>query len=285
MILNIIIFINFLNIKIMNECLVTKLKSSIQDESLPYLGGIVIEKWARENTVDNAYFSITMEKPGSISILNDSVFYIQNTTTPDTNNLKEKSLIAGQNSLYADPSNGVKLLIRNKYDIKSLIISSASLHLDDLKFSKNLISLHLSSFRGEGENIDSLKGLTNLRTIKISESNYTLEGDISSLSNIKSLTALNVTKSLIKGNIAVLGALTSLNELSIADTNISGSIESFVNAQIAAGRTSATVSFPYARVCKYITYMGSPLNGNSYLQPASDSNKLSWTSDGTITWS
>lgn len=101
----------------------------------------------------------------------------------------------------------------------------------------------------------------------------------SDFSNITTLVTLILEDnkiSTISGDIATLfGSLTRLTTLRIAGTNISGTVEGFVAAQIAAGRTTCT-GITIGRNLAGVTYNGSVISGSS-------SKTLSWTSANDIT--
>ena len=100
--------------------------------------------------------------------------------------------------------------------------------------------------------------------------NTFVSGDISKLGNLTKLTNLDVAQTSVSGDISKLGNLTKLTNLALGLTSVSGDIESFVQAQRAAGRSSASLT-------------GSSINwGEVTFDGSLTKGGLSWTST-TIT--
>ena len=74
-----------------------------------------------------------------------------------------------------------------------------------------------------------------------------ISGNISVLSSLNNLTRLVIfderTSSNIVGTLSSVGSLINLTSLALCQTAVTGSIEDFVEAQVAAGRTSGTCNF------------------------------------------
>ena len=108
----------------------------------------------------------------------------------------------------------------------------------------------------------------NLETLQLNRTS--VSGDISKLGNLTNLTNLDVAQTSVSGDISKLGNLTKLTNLALGQTSVSGDIESFVQAQRAAGRSSASLT-------------GSSINwGEVTFDGSLTKGGLSWTST-TIT--
>ena len=84
------------------DCLVTKLKASVNDESLRRLGEFRFKKReGMQETTDSTYFGIEVINSAILSILNDGCFFQAGTITPDTSAGKHKTLNSGMNYLWA----------------------------------------------------------------------------------------------------------------------------------------------------------------------------------------
>lgn len=126
----------------------------------------------------------------------------------------------------------------------------------------------------EGIDIESFKRCSSLNVLRISGytdryndmnpelSNFfsNFYGDISSLSEITTLTELNIAGvATINGNIASLGTLTNLTKLtSRINKGINGSLEDMLDAMVANGRVSGTLTCTF-QVETGITYGGSTI--------------------------
>lgn len=93
------------------------------------------------------------------------------------------------------------------------------------------------------------------------------------------MTELNISfNTLITGNIADFGPCVNLTTLNISNTGVTGSLEGFVAAQRAAGRTTCnSLSLPYIGEGQTITFNGAKITTIQY------TNTLSWTAN-TITF-
>ena len=134
-------------------------------------------------------------------------------------------------------------------------------------FPPNLETLQLNMTSVSGD-ISKLGNLTKLTILKLAQTS--VSGDISKLGNLTKLTNLDVGQTSVSGDISKLGNLTKLTNLALGQTSVSGDIESFVQAQRAAGRSSASLT-------------GSSINwGEVTFDGSLTKGGLSWTST-TIT--
>lgn len=266
------------------NCLITKLEASIEGGNDNYFGGIIIEKKTGSTSLQNVNITLAMAKAGKVIMLNDGYFYINNTTSKDTEVGKIKDLPYVEDNQIISASMGSKLCLVSKYDLTKLSMTQGLIDFDGLMYSRGLTHLSLFYCDITGGGLDSFREHRNLANFEVSQCNNTLSGDIASLANCINMERFNViASSHVNGNIASLGTVTALTYLGIADTGVTGAIEDFVSAQIRSGRSSGTIAIPYARACK-ITYQGVPLAQNSSVPSATGNEKFSWTSDGSISW-
>lgn len=258
----------------MNECLVTKLKASVEDASLPVIGEMIFTRRSKTN----AYFGLNVDDEIKVEILNDGYFYKDSTLT-ETIASKTKTVAAGNHAFYV--TEGSVIRVTPRYCISRIAFETAELDLSQLTYMTSLKEIVSSGTYTTG----SIEVLAPYRLTQISLhlTYYRIYGNLEVFEDLTELATFNVQRSHVIGDIAkCFGKSIKLTFLNIADSDITGSIESFVAAQIAAGRTTGTITFPYATACD-VTYNGISLRKNTDIT-ASDSNKLSWTSDGTITW-
>ena len=266
------------------NCLITKLEASIEGGNDNYFGGIIIEKKTDSTSQQNVNITFAMTKAGKAIMLNDGVFYRNNTTSEDTEVGKIKNLPFVVDNQIISVSMGSKLCLVSKYDLTKLSMTKGLIDLDGLMYSSEFTHLSLFYCGITGGGLNSFREHRKLVSFEVSQCDNTLSGDIASLANCTNMERLNViASSHVSGNIASLGTVTALTYLGIADTGVTGALEDFVSAQIRSGRSSGTIAIPYARACK-ITYQGVQIAQNSSVPSATGNEKFSWTSDGTISW-
>lgn len=266
----------------MNECLVTKLKKSVMDDSLRFIGELRFEKSTEfATTSDTVYFQISSKNEINVKILNDGIF-LKNDATPDIELGKDIVLTPGlTHSLFV--SLGSIVSITPRYDIDSLTLVASKFDISELSYMPELKKIYASGKYVSG-NVEVLDG-SKLEVIQLFSS-ASLYGDLSKISKLSNLKTLEVRDTNIEGDIVkVLGRSLQLSRLYAAGSKLTGSIEGLVASQIASGRNSGEIEIPYARSVFGITYKGIALAENSELPANAASNKLSWASNGTITWS
>lgn len=251
----------------MSECLITRLKSSVNDINLRKIGEFRFAKTSGYTpTKDNSYVDIklTVAQDVTVRILNDGVFYVSNTIEEDTTAGKIKTF---KNTtvvnFWVSPGSIVSVLY--KYDIYKFYTFCVDMNLSEMSNMTNMSYLHLPIN-------DTYKN--------------NLNGNIESLKKLNNLSYVNLLKSNINGDITeVFGSNINLTALHLPDTYVSGSLNDFVAAQIAAGRKSATIDFMWPQSYNYVTLDGVALKNNTTITSNSSTTKLSWNENGEITWS
>lgn len=196
----------------MAQCLVTRLKGTVDDESLMGLNEFRI-RIARIPSVSSATQGITLKfnKDTQIKIVGDGYFTDKSLTK---NNGKEMTIQAGEGQ-YVYLSNGdYELAICDKYALVEL-----SLHTDEYGASSVIKNYLL--------NIDDLKYSTSLETLYASS--QSVYGDISSLQNLMSLKILNLCDSQVRGDISSLNSLTAFTSFDVSLTDVVGDISALSN--------------------------------------------------------
>lgn len=203
-----------------NNCLLTKLKGTVNNDNLPIYETLVVEHIAVTTTAD---LFILYANDG-ISMIIDSdeiteVFDVSNNAhaLPWTINFT----VASNYSQIVRVKQKGKLKIKSKYALNGI---------DSLNKGNIHVSL-LSDFAYKNSPVSA-------NYLKLGNSN--VSGDISILAeNTPALQEINLQEcSKVTGTASDLGAFTNATVLTILHTQITGSIEEFVAAQIAHGRTS-----------------------------------------------
>lgn len=282
----------------MGNCFVTKLKETVNNSSLKKLGHVVYEL---KNPSTETFYILGTSKEGVIAEIRGAKF---DSGHYGTQVIDDTHISVGTNTtnnptfkIKDIESANVEVEVYDKYSI--IRIGYSIINLEDFDYS-NLMFIYnstlfghtstltkfvdLSVLQSSGGNltgdISSLSGLTSLSRLSIENANLT--GNISSLSGLTNLTDINLGNCpKVHGDIAALGTLTQLNRLSLwhGSTIInqySGSLESFVAAQRANGRTVNSTGIRDIYGLDGVTFNGSLI--------AYKLNRvLTWTAD-TITF-
>lgn len=238
------------------DCLVTKLKGIVNDDSLYGLGEIRISKsYADEFTQIGQSFRIAFIKDATIRIIGDGYF---TDSTGSSNNGKTIECTANTAVNFYVSNGNFEIALSDKYSIVYLGLSKADEATGSYNYNKtkNIVG-----------NLDALKYCTNMKTF-VAGIISNIQGDLKILGYLPSLRTLDISQTKISGNISVLKCpLESLNIDRCA--NIIGSVESFVAAQRGAGRTTGSCKLNVGSDSP-ITFDGSKLDNSN--------NSLSWTS-------
>ena len=216
--------------------------------------------------------TIVGEDPGAV-IIDSHNFYMGDTATVQTSSVR-----------VADANKDVDIVIDNKYLIEKLS-GVKEINLDDLKYvsllhfetigsnadeikingnisnfekSTNLSFISIRSTATVGD-VSSFRNMTEIKTLQLSSCSK-ITGDLSTVSNLRKLELFKVNGSQVSGNIHSLGVCTRLSELNLHGCNISGSVEDFVSAQRANGRTSGNIYFGWT-LGTNVTFNGAVVSG------------------------
>lgn len=204
----------------MGKCLVTKLSGSVNTDKLLKLGEMRIE-FSSISAPSNKTQGITLQsaKPITLKIVGNGYFTDKTLTENKGNTLS----ILPNSMTYIYVSNGdFYISIPDKYSLTVLSlfaeesgsdasVKNKTVYLDQIEYSTLLTILRISSENVIGD-IDSLKNLTSLTALNMSDLKN-VNGDIDSLKNLSSLRILQMFGSNLTGDIASLKALTSLETL------------------------------------------------------------------------
>lgn len=231
----------------MKDCYVTKLKDSVNNSNLEYFEKIKV----RFNTPDNDYLQISVNALTSFK-LSDATkrFYYDNNPNPaDSNEIITSS------SLYTQlkDSGDYDLIIYPKYNITTWQTVNYRI----------ATPLDLST---------SFEEAQNLTFLWVGGHENQLKGNISALKG-KDMTKVVMNSQAIYGDFAdAFGDMIHLEEFGLDSSQVTGTIESFVQRQVKAGRT--TYTFAAGKVGVLGTIPGITFDGASLPQKASD--YISW---------
>ena len=206
------------------DCLVTKLKGTVNDGSLPKLGSMLFKL---RTTTTNLVKIEAIGKDVSFSSADGSnVFSISSGGEEKTNviNVGESNTV-----FYVDASKGVTISIDNKYNLEKLDVYrsgdtnelTVDLNFEDLKYCKKLNWLSLTYMTLTGD-ISALQNLTALTSVNLGWTQ--VSGDISALSGLTALTGVNLYSTQVTGDISALQNLTALTGVDLAWTQVTGDI-------------------------------------------------------------
>lgn len=261
----------------MNNCLVEKYKGVVNNDNLAKLG--VLKLFA--NTVLNTGSQVVL-----LNISGEHIIKICNTneyvvsawsgcTKIDDHTVK----CTGNGAIIMSAECEAILEVQGKYDIEDFSVDNVTdiqggvdsfyTTLETLSLTKNLMSLTTSSF----------KKFSNITELRLGNTFVSLVGELNDFVGLSSLAVIvaNSGNNKITGNIHEIGHLTSLNTVNLTgNTSIVGSIESFVAAQRANGRTTESTGINLGWGLTNVTF-----NGESSAR--SHNSTLTWTAD-TITY-
>lgn len=229
----------------MNQCLVTKLKASVNNDSLPILGGFIVKVTNLSDRLRMLFAGCTMDVDGSATIYDNAT---DNVIPVPFASIADIKVSAGT----------YKLVVKDKYNLTQIAFRGTN--DNDLR--------PCVSF-----NIEELEPCTELTVLSLSRTKC--YGDIKYISGLTSMSFVDVNYTDVTGDIASLGKMTNLTNWSIANSKLIGSIENFVKAQRANGRTVFSTGIPSHIYNTNITFNGVKVSSN----PA---DKLTWT-ENTIT--
>lgn len=250
----------------MGNCLVTKLKGSVQNSDLDVLGLIKVHyKASTTPNTNNRFLGIGLLQgtPGKVTIVGGNFVQSDLTTVIGTEINFNTSVGNEYQELYI--SNNECDIYIPKYGIYFLVMCNDNFVTQDtMPTIKDWSWLKYgATFTGNfyglcDEHLDlsvlSRHNPTSICTRTLCSGHLS---DLAPCTNLIFLQLMNVNDA-YDGNIAALGNIMNLAFV-ILGGNISGTIEGFAGAQIAAGRTTGNVQFSFV-VTRNITYEGNPVS-------------------------
>lgn len=242
------------------DCLVTKLRGTVNDNSLEVLGSLSIKKEKFGDAWDKSAcsFRIMTEKELTVRILGSGHFTdetgAQNLGIVCTVPITEKDIYVSNDDMVISISDKYSLtelhLAPYSTNKEGILSKSVVNGLGALQYCKKLKTLNLAYSSTSGD-IEALKNLTELTTLNLTDCK-SISGDISSLKNISGLrylylTGVGVTGPLssiadltelvilwlnstqVTGDVVNLSKMSDLTNLSLSDTQIGGQIDNIIS--------------------------------------------------------
>lgn len=239
----------------MGKCLVTKLNGVVSNNEILKIGELRVKIDSTDAPSYYNHFIATGNEVVVSKLVDDGL------------NAEFPNSFGTEGGYDGNLSGKGRLSIMNKYNITTLELNQLAFPefdiLEEIKYMKGLVSLQsLNQYLDAGK-LAYTSVLTSLIVNHI-------EGKLSTLANsIPNISTLYVNQSSIRGDISELGALVKITKIDVSNTNVTGSLESFVKAQRAAGRTTcADIQFQNTQT--NLTFNGSNITNNG---------NLSWTSN------
>lgn len=285
-----------------NNCFVTRLNSVVDNTNLRKLGHLVIDLISGSNK----FISFGNKSQGDIllTMLDGTIDHVTSgVTIVDSTHCIIPAGATVLNGIFtSSASQSVKVDLGNYYGLSGDQRFISQRGIDQIQYTEKE---SFSAFNPSEEmDLSLLADCRKLTTIYLRDANVKLTGDLSfvenleltsfdflngnansplilSLAYLSNITTLqeilleNTKIPTLVGDITAFGSLINLTTLRIAGTNIGGTVESFVAAQVAAGRATCDGIAIGANMGN-VTFNGSLITGSS-------AKTLSWTSASNIT--
>ena len=283
----------------MENCLVTKLKSVVENNNLKKIDEVIFDlSLFSRNTIIN----IRARSGENFTVRALTGYFMKS-----ENGSQETEFTGTEVNIFAS-GEAAKLSVRSKYVLdrvngwqngfvlKDINLNDwAFLSMDALYLKGQFVpsgvkvanSRVVTIYEETGNNLSStIKNISEelARKTSVTEFNFSndseeckVTGNISDFSAevVARLVGLKLNAPTITGTMASLGKFYSCNSFNVIRSHITGSIEDFVNAQIAAGRTEVLASAPvyFNQITKW------PFNGNIY--NISRDSLIEWNSNAS----
>lgn len=239
----------------MGKCLVTKLNEVVSDNEILKVGELRVKI---DSTEAPAFYNHFIAKGNNV---------IVNKIVDNGIDAEFPNAFGVEGGYDGNLSGKGRLSIMNKYKMTILQLNQLAFPefdvLEEIRFMKNLTSLQ--SFN-QSLDINKFPYTSILTYLNV---NY-ISGKLSVLADaIPNVSTLYVNQSSVEGDISELGRLVKLGRIDVSNTNVTGSLESFVKAQRTAGRSNCE-KILFQNTQKNLTFNGSNITVNG---------SLSWTTD------
>lgn len=241
------------------ECLITKLKGSVNDNSLPKLGEMVIDNIEYKTNGSILSLNILPRESGvKFRVSGAGVYFLFN---KESNHLTETEFSTSENSvrIYNPSLSEMKAFLSKKGVIKNFNFSSDSNAAFPLYLINQLTTMErfgsYNDYHIEQNiygDISVFKKFSNLQQIYLSSSG--VYGDISVFKGMKNFKDLGISSCGVTGDISNLGSMVSCIYFNFADTQVSGTLEEFCQLLHDNGLTSGSITANFQRT--QVTFNG-----------------------------
>ena len=223
----------------MKKCLVTKLKSVVDNDELLRIGELRISVSRVDSpSEDTQGFGFAFSKDTQLEIIGEGYFtdstLTQNNgkviTVPSYTNITDITNVYVSNGDF-------EVAILDKYALTSLIffttghtnssiVTNRTIDIDSLKYSRNLFNVNLKNANAFGD-IAVFKNKTFLNNVRINSDK--VYGDIACLSNLTDLSQVNLSSCKISGDIKALNSSKNIQVVNFYNTDVYGDINVFTD--------------------------------------------------------
>lgn len=267
-----------------NKCLVTRLKNQVENNNLPILGEIQVIVSLPANQRVGIVIGKSSGTGCVLSTRTEGVKFSSSASGELTDTYPLPDSATSIQTIFVDnSSNEVKkaiICISNKYILNNVIFNSSAITAGARIYTETYIGessdwLNITNLRSADSNSNpligtvlDLVGMYDATTISVDEQN---DVTTDAYANFTKLTNISLT-SKVSGDIIKLGKLTAATNFAFGNSKCSGTIESWVQAQRANGRTTGSVTGNSGNSSN-VTFNGSTANAKG---------SVSWTAT-TIT--
>ncbi len=284
----------------MGNCLVTQLKGSVNNDSLPVLNG-----WTAKITIpadigtDMYYnrFALNASVPFTVKASGSKNIYayaggVGHLAGDNLGSEVQSRLSGSVYSVYlCFPEPGeYYITVISKYEITNIAFlpEYLSVKTSDMKYMPLAsISLEYVSDYYDVDLADIPDSVTSLKLYGARGRMHTIKGTTLDLARLVNLTSLDIRVLSAEGDIAELGALTDLSSLALNYTNIHGNIEDFVKAMVRNGVLTKSITVAMMQNQPALFYKGIVVAVSSSTtlswEPSSTTGKTSITFNGEST--
>lgn len=214
------------------NCLVTKYKATVNDNSLLKVGEMfidIIEQESPTNQSNRLYLNTSNTSDLVVEVENGeaNITLDENMVSGWTNKITLFKSVTVPAPIFVRNGN-YRLKVLSKYNLTELgrwganiLYNAISVDTKYLKYSTNMVTL-ISGLSGNIANIRGCTKLTRLYNLNLSSKNIT--GDLSDLAPLTKLTTLSLTNAKITGGLSNLANLTKLTILALLNTKITGGL-------------------------------------------------------------
>jgi len=252
-----------------NNCLVTKLKSSVDNDALPKVGDILFKRLASTNESainDQFIFSVSSMAYGqsvTISAEEGGYFVLDpaNMYNPSYR-LTSKTITSSDGSVILYMANmNFRIRVSNKYALNQFRLAtgtSAQVNLTDFGYCGLMTVFSVREMESVYGDINKLLENGLLTSLTLTAVHSTIK--TSSLAKCVGLTTATLGSITFEGDLSQLSPLTSLNNVNFGGSKISGDINTLAQAMWnnGSGRTQGTLTMYCADTG--ITYNGNPFS-------------------------
>lgn len=199
-----------------NDCLVTKLKASVDNDNLVKIGEMRVSFAAGTTHTTNTHQfkvfgseAITLTvKNGFIATSVDAASGVTTVTIPaatDPNAVQ----------MYYVSNTDAVITISNKYSIRYFRMGSAgAVDIDDLKYSDELFNLTINDSQKSIGHLSSLSDKTAMVQLYIRNTQIT--GDLNEIAGLVNMQTMNLSNTVIGGNISNIASLTAATDVQMS---------------------------------------------------------------------